>query len=293
VHSARQDLEIFAHLLQTVPAPIFDTQIAAAFCGYPDQIGYAALAAELCGVTVDKTHTRADWTLRPLAPALFEYACADVRYLPAMARALAARLAVNGRQGWVDEECARLTDPALYAGDPQDAWRRVKGANAVPGAGRALLRELAAWRETVARASDRPRGWILPDPCLLAIATTRPRDLAALADVPGLAPGTVRRFGPDLLRLVAEAPPPGAADPESGQVAAPVARDTVSRWLEWLRVRCAAAELAAHLVATRQDLERALGGQRDLPLFRGWRRAFIGSELERLLAAAPGAPPDR
>src|SRR5487761_59080 len=43
LHSARQDLEMFFHLSGRVPAPIFDTQLAASFAGFPDQASYASV----------------------------------------------------------------------------------------------------------------------------------------------------------------------------------------------------------------------------------------------------------
>ncbi|WP_347257800.1 ribonuclease D, partial [Methylocaldum sp.] len=80
-HAGRQDLEIFFHLWGKLPAPIFDTQIAAPLIGLPEQISYAGLISELLGITLGKGHARTDWSLRPLADAQLRYAADDVVHL--------------------------------------------------------------------------------------------------------------------------------------------------------------------------------------------------------------------
>ncbi|MBS1225968.1 MAG: ribonuclease, partial [Proteobacteria bacterium] len=57
LHAAHQDLELFFHLRGAVPAPVFDTQLAALVLGCGSQIGYAALVQQLLGVELDKAHT--------------------------------------------------------------------------------------------------------------------------------------------------------------------------------------------------------------------------------------------
>src|SRR3546814_1370631 len=54
-HAARQDLEIFTKLMGEVPAPLFDTQVAAMVCGFGDQVSYEQLAAKLAGAQIDKS----------------------------------------------------------------------------------------------------------------------------------------------------------------------------------------------------------------------------------------------
>ena len=66
MHSARQDLEIFYDLRGELPRPVFDTQIAATLLGHGDQVGYGALVRAMCGVQLDKAHTRTDWCQRPV-----------------------------------------------------------------------------------------------------------------------------------------------------------------------------------------------------------------------------------
>ena len=106
IHSARQDLEVFADIRGAPPAPVFDTQIAASLCGYDDQIGYGALVESITGHKLPKLHTRADWEARPLPPDQLHYAEDDVRYLRDVYALLVQKLEALGRTTWLAEECA-------------------------------------------------------------------------------------------------------------------------------------------------------------------------------------------
>ena len=78
MHASRQDIEVLFPVAGLV-RPVFDTQIAAALTGLPAQVGYAELVRRLIGHELAKTHTRTDWSRRPLSPEQIEYALDDVR----------------------------------------------------------------------------------------------------------------------------------------------------------------------------------------------------------------------
>ncbi len=288
LHAARQDLEVFWDLRRAVPAPLFDTQIAAALIGFDAQLGYGALVESLTGVRLPKLATRTDWAARPLAPEQLRYAFDDVRYLRDVYQHLEGELERLGRRAWLAEECARLSDPALYRNDPDEAWRRLRAGAALDPAAQGRLRALAAWRERQAQARDLPRGWIVKDNALVEIARRAPRTLDDLAAIPDLAPGSVRRFGSALLAEIArsrDAPAvalwPPATRPDEAQQA-------LQRQLAACVQACAArARIHPSVLATRQDLLdfiRSGGGR----VLAGWRRAVIGEELLRVRAAALG-----
>ena len=81
IHSASQDLEVFANTLKLMPVSLFDTQIGAAFLGLGEQVSYAALVKHYCNTDLDKAHTRSNWLQRPLSVEQLDYAADDVLYL--------------------------------------------------------------------------------------------------------------------------------------------------------------------------------------------------------------------
>ena len=66
-HAARQDLEIFYLRMNRVPAPLFDTQVAAMVCGHGEAASYESLATKLAKARIDKSSRFTDWSRRPLS----------------------------------------------------------------------------------------------------------------------------------------------------------------------------------------------------------------------------------
>src|SRR3954469_4863071 len=108
MHSASEDLVALKHACGVVPAPLFDTQIAAALAGIGAGVGYQRLVQDTLGVALPKGETRSDWLRRPLSPSQLEYAADDVRHLFALHDALDGRLSALDRRAWLDEDCARM-----------------------------------------------------------------------------------------------------------------------------------------------------------------------------------------
>lgn len=285
-HSARQDLEVLNEHLGVVPAPVWDTQVAAAMLGYPDQVGYTQLTGEELGVTLPKDHARTDWSRRPLSEEQLNYAAADVLWLLPLADRLETALDELGRRQWALDESAALCDPALYAFDADGAWRRVKGAGQLEGQALARAIVLARWREQQALERNRPRRWILKDEAIVALAEQAPADEATLARVGDLPPALLRRHGETMLQLLAEAgseavperPAPARLEPAQDRLA----RKLMAR----LREIAQQQRVSAPLLATRKDVEALVLGRRDLPLLAGWRRELAGEELLALAEAA-------
>ena len=128
-HAARQDLEIFVKLMGTVPAPLFDTQIAAMVFGYGDQVGYEPLVRDLTSAQEDKGSRFTDWSRRPLSDKPLTYALGDVTHLRDVYAKLTQKLADSNRLAWVEEEMLALNDINLYSVDPDEAWQRLKLRN--------------------------------------------------------------------------------------------------------------------------------------------------------------------
>ncbi len=283
VHSARQDIEVVYQGARTMPASLFDTQIAAALLGYPAQMGYAGLVDELFGVEMAKSHTRADWSKRPLREALLQYAAEDVEHLLPAYDTLSERLEQKGRSEWAREDSHALLDSRLYEIDAAGAIERLKGARNFRGRRRAAAARLAAWREKEAIKRDRPRQWIARDNVLLEIAYHLPGSRRELERLDGIPPKLVSRVGKRLLEEVAE-----SARDENGYRPPKPPSESQKQLLREMQseVSRVAKELgiATETVASKRELSAIIiSGNRDSRVFGGWRKDVIGAALQRLL----------
>ncbi len=281
-HSARQDMEIFYHLMGRLPAPIFDTQVAAMVCGFGDSVGYETLARKLAGAKTDKASRFTDWSRRPLTERQLNYALADVHHLRPIYQKLRKKLEKNGRAEWLREEMAVLTRPETYTLEPETAWQRLKTRS---GDRRylAVLQALAAWRETEAQRRDVPRGRVLRDEQMFDIAAHTPNTPEQLARTRGLGHDLARgRIGKAILAAV-EA---GLAVPEAERPA-PVPKAELPKGLGplvdllkvLLKLRCEEHDVAQRLVASTADLERiAADDEAPVPALRGWRSEIFGTD---------------
>jgi len=283
VHSARQDIEVIYQTANCLPTNIFDTQIAAGLLGLMPQLGYASLVSELFGIDIPKTHTRANWLKRPLTDELLQYAAEDVQYLlPAYDR-LAEDLDRKGRLAWAIEDSAMLLEPSLYVVDPALAIDRLKGARNLRGRNRAAAARLAAWRESEALRSNRPRQWIIKDSVLISLALERPAKVGDLQQIDGLPAGLIRRAGEDMLAAIR------MAETDNNDYSPPRAPDEAQKSLlkrmQQQVARCAEElGLAAETIASKRDLAAIIiGGNRDSRLLHGWRSELIGEQLLELL----------
>ena len=292
-HAARQDLEIFLHLSGYLPTPIFDTQVAAMVCGFVDSVGYENLISKLLNARIDKGSRFTDWKLRPLSDKQLKYALADVTHLRPAYEILAGKLELSGRQSWVTEEMAILEDPKTYIVDPEEAYQRIKTRGA-KGKQLAVLRSVAAWRETEARRRDIPRNRILRDEALLEISHRTPRSVDDLAKTRGLGRRLAEGPGGDaLLKAIKQ-----GADLPRDQWPKPPARPDLPAWTAaaadllrvLLKMKCAEADVATKLVANSADVEliAAFGEEADVPALKGWRRIVFGADALRLRSGELG-----
>ncbi len=287
MHSARQDLEIFFDLRGELPAPVFDTQIAATLLGYGDQIGYANLVREFTGVALEKGHTRTDWSRRPLGEGQLRYAADDVRYLLDIYREQRRRLREKGREDWVQADFDALVDVATYAPPVADLWKRVRGNQQLKGRQLAIAQALAEWREAQARRVNRPRRWVLKDDVIIDIARRAPRDLATLGQIRGLEGRTLERHGETLLNLVETACQlPREAWPQRPKAVrlTPQQDAVVDLMMAIVRTRGAEHDVSTALLGNRKALEALVAGAEDSPLLQGWRALLVGRDLQALLA---------
>lgn len=285
-HAARQDIEIFYLRMNRVPAPLFDTQVAAMVCGHGEAASYESLATKLAKARIDKSSRFTDWSRRPLSERQITYALSDVTHLRVVYEKLRRQLEKSGRLSWIAEEMAVLNDPGTYRADPELAWRRLKPRGASPRL-LGILKEVAAWRERTAQRIDIPRQRLLRDEQLLEIASHGPKTMEELAMTRGLGRGFAEGWqGREILEAIERARqlpeselPTRDKPPE--QLRAPGAVVDLLRTL--LRLKAEQAGVAARLVASADELDRLAAGKRDLPVLKGWRQEIFGRDAVDLI----------
>ncbi len=286
-HAGRQDLEIFHLLWGKLPQPLFDTQLAATILGLGTQIGYGNLVQKITGRALEKGHSRTDWSRRPLSKEQLRYALDDVIYLGEIYLDINQRLNSLGRHTWLQEDFDELADPATYAISPDTMWQRIKGNQHLKGVQLAILQKIAAWREQQAEQSNRPRRWILKDEVLIDLAKRPPKDTKELERIRGLEPGSIKRNGELLLKLIAEARElPKEKWPQAKKKTAALTpnQEAMTDLLQCcLRLISEQEEITPSALASRKDLESLVTGTRDSELLHGWRKALVGDVLIEVL----------
>lgn len=296
-HAARQDLEIFYVDAQVFPEPLFDTQVAAMVCGFGEQVGYETLVRRIARQPLDKTSRFTDWSRRPLSAAQKKYALADVTHLRDIYEYLAKELERSGRARWVQEELTFLTSPETYVVEPEQAWRRVKTRTTSPKF-LAVVRELAAFRETYARDRNIPRNRVFKDDALVELASNKAKTTEELGRS-RLLLREARRG--DIAQGILEAIEAGVACPADQMPQPDRSREKLQvnpALADLLRVllkaKTESAGVAAKLIAPTADLDSIAAGLRDVPALRGWRREVFGEDAldlceGRIALAAEGS----
>ena len=285
MHAASQDLEILARVCGTVPARLFDTQVAAGFLGY-SSVGLGGLVQSELGVKLPKADRLTDWMTRPLGEDAVAYAASDVAHLHELHRLLTERLEARGRLDWALAECEVHRTRTTAGQAPDRAWWRIKEARSLRGRAAAVAQVLAAWRERKAAEVDRPVRFLLPDLALVSMAQRPPKDEADLARVRGLDDGKKRGGAArEILQAVAEGL---ALDLDAVQVPPSEGVDRSRRAAAslvsaWAAQRARELEIDAAILATRSDIESFLmdGSGR---LANGWRNGVVGEPIRALAA---------
>ncbi|MEM7378248.1 MAG: HRDC domain-containing protein [Pseudomonadota bacterium] len=286
-HAASQDLELFTLHRGAPPTTVFDTQVAAPLLGHPEGLGYARLVESITGVDLPKDQTRADWSVRPLPENALRYAANDVVYLAKIYPEMRAALEHAGRLDWLAPEWAALSEARRYRRDAAAVAQRLKGIERLNPAQQARAQALAVWREGEAQASNLPRGWVLSDQALNALARQNPTDARALSRLRDLKPATENAHGHALVAVLRDAPdtPPH-----------PVKRrrkpaDTLER-------RCTIDALAAHvsvIAQARRIHPDALASRAQLAAWldsggagfdTAWRNALLDEPLRAVLSGS-------
>ena len=313
LHAASQDLPCLAEL-GLRPRQIFDTELAGRLLGYA-RVGLGSIVEEVLGFTLEKGHSAADWSTRPLPEPWLRYAALDVEMLIELRDVLAAELDEQGKSEWAAQEFA-----AIVAAPPPpprvEPWRRTSGLHRVRKR-RQLATVRALWeaRDELARRRDIAPGRVLPDAAVVAAALAQPvteADLLAVSVFNGrslrrsvatwfAAVESAARLPEDAmpeLKAAFDGPPPARSWPERDPPAAArlaAARAAVSAIAEDNRlptenllgpesIRRLAwsppAEITAEVVA---DLLRGMGA-------RDWQVSLTASAVAEALRNPPAEP---
>jgi ribonuclease D len=268
---------------------LIDTSICAQLLGY-DAFGLAALLEKHFGVKLNKVHQRADWSMRPLSADMLEYAALDTHYLIALAAKLRDELTELGRWEWAVEEFSRLESVRhREREESEETWRKLKNLGNLDRRSLAIIRDLHAWRDVLAREADKPPFKVIGNDALIDIAREKPQSPQDLSSIKSVSRYHSGRFGKEIARIVRaameidEAALPEKNDPKpwirDRQLEARInrmkaARDKIARELKIDAAILAPRHVLA-AIATSGNLDEA-GAMRE------WQKKVAG---EALLAA--------
>lgn len=289
-HACSQDLEVLLDGMGVACAPVFDTQLAAAFLGMRQQVSYGSLVEAYCGVHLPKAESLTDWSRRPLDPEQLAYAEDDVRYLPGIYERMLSELTRRDRLSWVGPEMAELCDVSRVRRDPSEAYLRLRRSGSLTRRQLALAREVCAWRERAAAERDVPRKWVLSDEVVVEVCKRAPASLERLRRVRG----TEQLSERDARGVLAAVERGRSCPPEECPRVvkhlrpSPETEGVIDLMYAVLRLISERSGVATQLIATRDDLLEFLQNRGSSRLATGWRRELAGATLERLLSGEVG-----
>ena len=181
LHAASQDLPCLAEL-GLRPTQVFDTELAGRLLGYA-RVGLGSIIEEVLGYTLEKGHSAADWSTRPLPEPWLRYAALDVELLVELRDVLEAQLTEQGKRDWAAQEFAAIA-AAPPAPPRVEPWRRTSGLHRLRKRRQlAVVRSLWEARDDLARRRDIAPGRVLPDAAIAAAALALPKTEAELLAV--------------------------------------------------------------------------------------------------------------
>ena len=286
MHSCSEDLQAFKTGCGAVPAPIFDTQVAAALCGYGNSLSYQKLVEQLCAVTLEKGETRSDWLQRPLTEAQQRYAADDVRYLHAMHAHLDSRLRALGRLDWLEADCARAVSAAVEEHADANPHLGIRSNQPLDAEAQLRLRRILRWRDARAIEKNKPKRWIIDNDAAFALARQRFERIEALDAVLARYPKAPKGARNHLFALLEkpfdaeELAAPLAGEPDAAQKA------RLKALQQSVLDKARELEVPEGLLCSRKHLEYLLETGIWPPALQGWRRALLQDAFGKILQPA-------
>lgn len=290
LHASSQDLELLEQEFGVLPSPVFDTQLAAGFLGYPVQMSYQSLVETFAGVCLAKTQSLTDWSKRPLDVQQLSYALDDVKYLPQIYIDMKRALEEKSRFEWVLPEMTDLLNKDHYSHNPYDAFKKVKRINSLNRRQLGIAREIASWRELESQKRNQPRRWILSDELLVELAKRSPLNKAELLKIRNTDALSVQNQA-RILACIQKGLSLSKEDlplmPKRHKVSKEVESvlDLMNALLKFVADK---QEIAPALLASKDDLLNYYMDQQSSPLAVGWRHELVGKKLLELLSGSIG-----
>ena len=290
-HSGRQDIEIFLNLTGKIPKPIYDTQIAAMFCGLGDQVGYEKLVDKFLNLSINKENQFTNWLQRPLTKSQLDYAISDVTHLIKIFPSINKLILEAGRQEWVSKEIEQLYKKDLYNVNPEEAWKKIKIKHSKSETLN-ILKILAKWRENKCKERNIPRNRLIRDETLVNISLFKPNKIDLFNKIRGM-PKNISVN--DLNEIVKKIKDAEKIDPNTWpKVSKFNKKSNVNKcsldFLKLLLVYCSEESgLGETLIADTNELKSILDGQREgLKVVEGWRYDVFGKVVDLLLQGKLG-----
>jgi len=273
LHASGQDLEIFYWLRGKVPTNLFDTQIAAPLLGYQEQIGYGNLVSEVLKINLSKSHSRADWTRRPLPEKQLQYAADDVIHLAKMYPIM--------------REWENLQNPENYEKPVDSVWMRIRGIDKLKGPRLSAAQQLAKWRELTAKERNMPRNWLIKDDVIVDLSKQMPANISELKHIRGLNDGIIKQHGTDLIDCITMSK---SIDPviPAQHTRKPKLKADQDAAIDLLtavaKLHALELEINPSILAPRKSIDDLVRGKQDTLVMQGWRGQLIGPVLAKVLA---------
>ncbi|MCP3689811.1 MAG: ribonuclease D [Gammaproteobacteria bacterium] len=281
-HAPSQDLEIMYQQFGEVPSPVFDTQLAAAVLGFQHQISYADLVFEVTGTRLEKKHTRADWSKRPLSSGELDYAMDDVRYLRSVYHQMKASLEEKNRSSWIEKDLLAMSQAEFYETDISMLWQRLKGVQKLKGQQLYIAQQLCEWREQRAQQKNLPRRWIAADDWIVEISKQKPTSLDQLSSISAIPQKVIERQGKAIFQVVEQALQDDATQwPEAYKLRSlnPSQQALGDCLMGLCRMIAEDRNIATATFATRKDIDNLILNQNSSRLAQGWRFSVAGELL--------------
>ena len=276
-HAGRQDIEIFLGLMGEIPTPIYDTQIAAMFCGLGDQVGYESLVNNFLGLSVNKEHQFTNWLQRPLSKNQINYAISDVTHLINIFPLIRQAIKDNNREEWVTKELEHLSKKELYQVKADEVWKKIKLKNSNPQMLN-LLKHLASWRENECKKRNIPRNRLIRDDVLINISFSKPKTISELKKIRAIPKNLLNEDFCQILEVIDKAQKVKREEwPLISRSSSPQISKSSLELLKILLKYCSEETgLAEKVIANTDDLKSILEGQTtNMKVFTGWRNKIL------------------